>query len=275
MVASTTKPETSFSCNLSNFPPDVLSQIFRFSIHGDIMTHWYDVEETRIPTKVDTPWPLMLVCRSWFNVVSWDTVLWSTFAVTIRQPVASHENLSRLPLFLEHYLRQSGEAPLTIKIVLAGGQRTNRKLAQETTLIHDIFNSLLTIAMNHCDRWRHISLRLRPGYHIESLMGFSLPLKRMPILKSFEVENYAGWPITIDVDPHSELEALHLMGAVKPLLEEGIPRQDLAAGFPNLRRVRVVPAVTYYDQHHNFRWKILQLSPQVEEVDIFRASLAS
>ncbi len=142
---------------LSRVPAEVLSQVFRHILHGDIWRSWENVDENHIPTKMDTPWPLMLVCRQWHEVVSSDAALWSTFILTIRQPVPTSDNVAHLPAVFEHCLRQSKKAPLTIKLAL--GRAASRPPQDDIDIVLRTFIALARMASTHCKRWQHVSLR--------------------------------------------------------------------------------------------------------------------
>ena len=67
-------------------PTEILSEIFALALQSDVWTTraWDVCDESQVPTKMDTPWPFMLVCKKWHDVVSSDATLWSVFVVTIR-----------------------------------------------------------------------------------------------------------------------------------------------------------------------------------------------
>lgn len=249
---------------LSRMPAEVLSQVFRHILHGDIWRSWENIDENHIPTKMDTPWPLMLVCRQWHEVVSSDAALWSTFILTIRQPVPTSDNVAHLPAVFEHCLRQSKKAPLTIKLAL--GRAASRPPQDDIDLVLRTFIALARMASTHCKRWQHVSLRVKAGsfYKMQKLAGLNLQFKRMPMLKSLEVDIFGGWAVGIVVVPHRALETLRFKGEVEASFDKRISQLELKAGFPSMREIRVQPP--FKSSPFNFLWKIVKLSPSVVEL---------
>lgn len=230
----------------SNAPTEVLVEIFRLALHADVCKNWGACSESRIPTAVDTPWPFMLAL---------DAALWSTFIVCIRPPESPCDDVSRLPTIFEHVLSRSGRLPLTIKLAFAPTPRDGA-MDESRNISITTFTTLARIALDHCERWRTVFLhvdydpRYVGGYDgygdvSRSCLGdLRVQLKRMPMLKSLEVENkVAGGQertVKIEVVPHRKLETLRFNHDVRPIWEAGAVQQCIETGFPSLRKLQVV-----------------------------------
>ncbi len=64
--------------------------------------------------------------------------------------------------------------------------------------------------------------------------------------------------------PHRALETLRFKGEVEASFDKRISQLELKAGFPSMREIRVQPP--FKSSPFNFLWKIVKLSPSVEEL---------
>jgi len=146
---------------------------------------------------------------------------------------------------------------------------------EESDLRMCTFSMLVRTALAHCERWRDVFLRVDLGFYLglnlkpglECMGGLNLQLKRMPMLRSLEVENRVSEARLVGVvmAEHAALETICLKGSVKPFVEAGTSQQHLLeAGFPNMRRIHFKA----FKINLSFVWEVLSLSPYVEELDL-------
>ncbi|KLO19963.1 hypothetical protein SCHPADRAFT_885184 [Schizopora paradoxa] len=109
------------------------------------------VHKTRIMTPQDTPWPFMLVCKTWKEIALSTPSIWSFFFAIIAS--GEYSGISRLPTMLDAYLRYSRDMPLTIWVVAEFAFYRNRSI-EPLFLVAKLIPQVLL----HRHRWEDIRL---------------------------------------------------------------------------------------------------------------------
>ncbi|KLO14979.1 hypothetical protein SCHPADRAFT_288040 [Schizopora paradoxa] len=272
---------TRTACAQVLFLPELLGRIISFTIsERDTALADAVIEESNIPThSMYPPWPMMLVCRQWRDIVISTPELWSTFIADFSG--CSVSDMRHVPRMLDAHLRLSRSHPLTMSFYLAteswaniGGQRILDVGGASPT---EMMFVLMEKARAHRHRWKHFSVR------VDSTQSYDNPLWLMVVdndpirsrLKHLRMganldphrpytNHQVQRPPPLDLPPYQGLESLHITG---PFVVSVQSSGRLAAplSFPSLRVLRF--------ESHDVNslcslWKILQESPSLEEAHL-------
>ncbi|KLO19950.1 hypothetical protein SCHPADRAFT_898512 [Schizopora paradoxa] len=136
----------------------------------------------------DTPWPYMLVCKAWYQILSSTPSLWTTFFVICD---GRYSNIPHIPAMFDFYLRHSEDLPLTLYISVLF-----TTIKEDDTMSHVLFIDLLSRAYEVQHRWEDVHLCLECyAYHERVITGKTrhpndllLDINSMPALKKLSID---------------------------------------------------------------------------------------
>ncbi|KAJ3504431.1 hypothetical protein NMY22_g17930 [Coprinellus aureogranulatus] len=186
---------------ISTLPQEVLEEIFREYVHGDNtdLFSWHDPLTgplSRIVTRfgaTTTPITLAHVCASWRAIVMGNPTFWSKLCAVRAEPCD-------VPLF-KYWLSLSASTPLEFEIIQRPESATDWDI---DTAAH----TLLSIFLEHSDRWKSVCLALT--HDLEPLFTATGKLLPVPSLQSVDL-TFSNWT------PEG-LRSLSTMLSASPLL---------------------------------------------------------
>ncbi|KAJ3550470.1 hypothetical protein NMY22_g454 [Coprinellus aureogranulatus] len=138
---------------IDNLPQEVLEEIFQEYLLGNTYPHLDDFltgSLSRIVTRFNastTPFTLAHVCASWRAIVMGRPALWSNLCAFGAEP---HD----IALF-QFWLSRSASAPLHFEITARGTSEPEGDIDMTA-------HTLLSLALEHSDRWKSVSVALTP-----------------------------------------------------------------------------------------------------------------
>lgn len=262
--------------------PEILAPILNFAITKPNDKEVLTAErqgQTRVMTAQDTPWPFMLVCKTWHEIASSTPILWSAFFAIIYN--GQYLDTTRLPSMLDIYLRRSKQMPLTLRIVAEYdfyGLESHEigNIEAPFPVIHLIAGTHL-----HQHRWEdvHLAFNCFGGqFPLVSLfkqmrtpVNLIVDLKNTAMLKRLYI-NICHFPRYVDsyrlsLGQCSSLEDMRLHGDAEVLVPSAMASHHHAqVYFPNLRTLFFCLT---QKQLHNQNLAFLQFSPDVVDLTLF------
>ncbi len=251
--------------------PEILALIIDFAITKPNDKEILDARfkrKTRIMTVEDTPWPFMLVSKTWHEIISSTPILWSAFfALTFD---GRHLDASRLSPMLDVYLQRSKSLPLTFWII----GKFNLNEGDDISSLPSFIN-LIEQAFLHQHRWEDVRLDLfcldRCGsFMTRPPVTLTVDLKKTAMLKRMEsiifVPSKCCGILRLALAQCNSLEVLHLDGPDDmEILVPSSTAGHVPIYLPNLRNLRLdsrrpVTHVKY--------WTVLGASPNIVDLTL-------
>lgn len=246
--------------------PEILALIIDFVItkpNDKEVSEAEDYGRTRIMTTQDTPWPFMLVCKTWHEIIVSTPTLWSAFFAIVQEN--QYLETAHLPSMLDIYLRRSKNTPLTLCIIGRFNSRGSDNCDKAQFTIID----LLSRASLHQHRWEDVRLAFEgkrlarePILPLERkaiclTMDFkdTVMLKRLHISLYYLPKYFGGYRVALA--RCDSLEDLELQGVPEILAPNTISKYA-SAYFPNLRTFYLSSS---HEEMHHQNCSLLRLSP--------------
>ncbi len=246
---------------------EILAPIIDFAVTKPNDKEILDAERsrmTRVMTVEDTPWPYMLVCKAWHEIISSTPILWSAFFALIFDE--QYSNISHLRSLLEVHLHRSKHMPITICVL---GQLED----------HD-FNSILLVVdlvdqvFSQQHRWEdvHLDIRVFSGNKVDALMkprraplNLTVDLKKTALLRRMD-HQINVWSAFCEsqrlvLAQCNTLEILRLGHNMEILIPNPIT-SHVPAYLPNLR------SLSLYSSQLDASWTVLGASPNIIDLTL-------
>jgi len=191
--------ESQLECRISCLPDELLAPAFLMSLpESELLdsdaVSWVPIfgKTSYTPSTMDPPFPFMLVCKWWHDVVLSNPSLWSTFIVANYSHITD-DDVIHIPALLDIYLRRSRNKPLTLVLALSTPPTTFHNISLFTVNLASDINlvnlslELLHKAMEHRHRWQTFFANLGSGIFCAKLPEILSP-SDMPMLADL-----AGW----------------------------------------------------------------------------------
>lgn len=229
------------------------------------------------------PWPMMLVCRRWHDIVISTPALWSTFIAIFYG--CSVSEMKHVPRMFDAHLRFSRRSPLTLCFYLAterwarmdslGVTGRARTFDADYTSPTEVMTVLLEKARAHQYRWKHFSVRVDTVQSTDTPLWLmevdndpiQLQLKHLKMGARLDTPGpYASHqtPPPLNLPPYRGLETLQITGPFAVSVGSA-GRFITPLSFPSLRVIRFE---CYDSMSLVALWKIFQESPSLEEVHL-------
>ncbi|KLO19962.1 hypothetical protein SCHPADRAFT_48326 [Schizopora paradoxa] len=178
------------------YPPEtaarkalMISEILVLIInHADTRANYFAHAGSQIHTMTakDPPWPYMLVCKAWYEILSSAPSLWTTILINCG---GGYSRTIHLPSMLDYFLRHSKDMPLTLHI-------SAHIIFEDDESRHTLFLNLLGRAFQHQHRWEDVRLYLECAeQHSWSFEGrtcvpydLNLDIERATMLKRLNID---------------------------------------------------------------------------------------
>ncbi len=259
------------ACNGALAVPDILERIFSLTIHQPSEDEKSFAVGNRRLTTANAPWPFLLVCKHWNNIVSSTPSLWSTIVLVLKY--SRYGEIARSLPFLEAHLRRSQNVPLTLVVCISIGTFIPvRGTVQDRRDPAVPLYELLGILMYNQRRWQDVVLNIQananapPGQAYRSFpMDFTIRFEDMDVLKKLSVSfhsrpKYRGTQ-QLELAHCPQLEQIELVGQQGILLFS----PDVRGFLPNLNTIICNPDdLKAYATY----WTLLGLSTNAQHLQL-------
>ncbi len=230
-------------------------------------------KKTRLMTVGDTPWPFMLVCKAWHEIILFDTHPVVSLLCLDFQSTSSA--LSHLPSMLDVYLQRSKSLPLTLWIV---GEFDLYEDDDINSLLS--FLNLMERALSHQHRWEDVRLALFcfGGHRMANRLVTQTPanltvdlkvattLKRMDLHFIVPPKFLESQRQQLAIAQCNSLEELNLDGNVDISIPITINIADHVPAY--LPKLHSLELSSKRQEMHGVYWAVLSASPNIVDLTL-------